>query len=154
MDRKPILSIVCAVVSVALLTCMALPAAAGSTRMVLLNPPPAGGLVLQVGESYTFDIEIRDGTPFVLAIAMPDAYYPGRAIVWHGNDIAHRARSATLQLTMTGKGPTTDLPAVCDWPEPGVCWPEGVAPASIVVGLRFEKGVVLSERFDFYVVVP
>ena len=142
------------VASLVLLTCLAAPAAATSARIVLLNPPPAGGLVLEVDESYTFDIEIRDGTPFVLAMAMPDAYYPGRAIIWHGNDIAHRARSATLHLTMTGKGPTATLPAVCDWPEPGVCWPEGTAPASIVVGVRFEKGLVLSERFDFYVVVP
>jgi hypothetical protein len=151
---KKTCSTICVVVSLAILTCLAAPTVATSTRIVLLKPPPAGGLVLEVDESYTFDIEIREGAPFVLAMAMPDAYYPGRAIIWHGNDIAHRARSATLHLTMTAKNSSADLPAVCDWPEPGVCWPEGTAPASIVVGVRFEKGLVLSERFDFYVVVP
>ena len=154
MGLKKTFGIIGVVVSIALLTCMVSSATAAGTRIDLLNPPPADGLYLAVGESYTFDLEIADGTPFILAMAMPDAYYPGRAIIWHGNDIAHQAKSATLHLTMTGKNSTAGLPVVCDWPEPGVCWPEGVAPASIVVGVRSEKGVVLSERFDFFVVVP
>jgi hypothetical protein len=154
MVMRKVFSTVGVVVSIALLTCMASSATAASTRIKLLKRPPAGRLVLEVGESHTFELEIAKGTPFILAVAMPDAYYPGRAIIWHGSDLAHHDNSATLSLTMTAKGSTAGLPAVCDWPEPGVCWPEGVAPASIVAGVRFKKGVVVSERFDFYVVVP
>ena len=151
---KKVLSTIGIVVAIALLTCIASSAMAADARIKLLKPPPGGKIELEVGESRTFDIKITGGTPFVLAIAMPDSYYPGRAIIWNGNDLVHRADSATLQLTMTAKGSTADLPEVCDWPEPGDCWPEGVAPASIVAGVRYTNGVVISERFDFYVVVP
>jgi hypothetical protein len=54
---------------------------------------------------------------------------------------------------MTGKKPTAGLPEVCDWPEPGDCWEEGVAPASIVVGVRFHGGRVVVEQFAFAVLV-
>ena len=151
---KKALSTISIVVAIALLTCMASSAMAAGTQIKLIKPPPGGRLELEVGESRTFDIRITGGTPFVLAIAVPDAYYPGRAIIWNGNDVAHHDDSATLQLTMTAKGSTADLAAVCDWPEPGDCWPEGVAPVSIVAGVRYTNGVVISERFDFYVVVP
>jgi hypothetical protein len=142
------------VMAIVLLTCMASPATADSSRITLLNPPPGGVLELAVGESYTFDIEVGSGPSFILAMAMPDAYYPGRAISWHGNDVAHAGDSAVLHLTMTAKGSTAGFDAVCDWPEPGTCWPDGVVPASVVVGVRFKQGEVLSERFDFSVVVP
>ena len=151
---KRTLSAMGIVMAIVLLTCMASPATAENSRITLLNPPPDGVLELAVGESYTFDIEIASGPSFILAVAMPDAYYPGRAISWHGNDIAHGENSAVLHLTMTGKGSTEEFEAVCDWPEPGMCWPDGVVPASIVVGVRFKQGVVISERFDFAVVVP
>jgi hypothetical protein len=122
----------------------------------LLNPPPDGLLELAVGESYTFHVEVVSVSeePFLWAVAMTDEYYPGRALYWHGQDRVNRDTSALLSLTMTGKKPTADLPAVCDWPEPGVCWPEGVAPASIVVGVRFQGGGVAVEQFAFAVLVP
>lgn len=142
------------VVSIVLLPWSAPPAAAAGARIKLLNRPPGGRLELGVGESYTFEIEVKSGEPFILAMAMTDAYYPGRGVFWHGNDAAHQGTSATLYLTMTGKNSTADLPAVCDWPEPGVCWPEGVAPVSIVAGVRYPGGLIISERFDFGVVVP
>jgi hypothetical protein len=151
---KRVFRIVGVLVVIALLTCMASSAMAAGTRIKLVKPPPGGKLVLEVGESRTFDIRIDSGTPFILAIAVPDAYYPGRAIIWNGNDLAHRTDSAVLQLTVTAKGSTADLPAVDNWPDSEVCWPEGVAPASIVAGVRYKNGVVVSERFDFYVVVP
>jgi hypothetical protein len=122
--------------------------------ITLLNPPPDGLLQLPVGESYTFQVEVLSNEPFLWAIAMTDEYYPGRALYWHGKDKVVRDTSALLSLTMTGKKPTADLPAVCDWPEPGVCWPEGVAPASIVVGVRFQGGRVAVEQFAFAVLVP
>jgi hypothetical protein len=151
---KRTLSAMSIVMAIVLLTYMASPATAAKSRITLLNPPKGGVLELEVGESYTFNIEIASGPSFTLAMAMPDAYYPGRAIAWHGNDIAHGGNSAVLHLTMTGKGSTADFEAVCDWPEPGTCWPDGVVPASIVVGVRSNQGEVLSERFDFVVVVP
>ena len=120
----------------------------------LLNPPKDGLLDLAVGESYTFDIAVTSDEPFTLAVAMTDAYYPGRGVFWHGIDRASRSTSALLQLTMTGKASTAGLPAVCDWPEPGYCWPDGVAPVSIVAGVRFAGGVTVSEVFPFAVVVP
>lgn len=142
------------VTSIVLLTCLTSSATAASPTIELLNPPPGGLLELDVGESYTFDILVTSDEPFILAIALPDAYYPGRGVFWHGNDIAHHATSAILHLTMTGKKSTADLHAVCDWPEPGDCWPEGVAPVSAVAGVRYKGGLVISERFDFSVVVP
>jgi hypothetical protein len=151
---KRLLTAVVVVVSTVLVAFFASSATADSTTIVLLNPPPAGLLELDVGESYTFDVAVTSDEPFILAIALPDAYYPGRGVFWHGNDTAHHATSAILHLTMTGKGSTAYLPAVCDWPEPGVCWPEGSAPVSIVAAVRFKRGIVVSERFDFAVVVP
>lgn len=129
-------------------------APAANVTIELLNPPPDGLLELEVGEAYTFDIQITSDDPFILAIALTDAYYPGRGVSWHGNDIAHHATSATLHLTMKSKNSTAGLAAVCDWPEPGTCWPEGVAPVSIVVGVRYKGGLVIVERFDFAAVVP
>lgn len=120
----------------------------------LLNPPKHGVLELDVGESYTFYIEVKSDTPFIRAMALTDAYYPGRGVFWNGSDGQAQATEALLELTMTGKASTADLWAVCDWPEPGVCWPEGVAPVGLAVGVRFGGGVVIAERFDFAVVVP
>lgn len=123
--------------------------------ITLLNPPPDGLLELAVGESYTFEVEVASDELFLWAIAMTDEYYPGRALYWHGQDRVNRDTSALLSLTMTGKKPTAGLPAVCDWPEPEVCWPDGVAPASIVVGVRFGRGGgVAVEQFAFAVLVP
>ncbi len=129
--------------------------AASSVRIKLLNPPPKNKpLELAVGESYTFEIKVTSNESFNLAMAMPDAYYPGRGVVWHGSDTENQNTSAILHLTMTGKGSTADLPAVCDWPEPGDCWPEGVAPVAIVMGARFAGGQVYAEQFSFAVIVP
>jgi len=151
---KKVLSTIGVVVAIALLTCMASSAMAANTQIKLIKPPPGGKLELEVGESHTFEIQIKSGTPFIMAMAMPDVYYPGRAIIFRGNDIAHHENTALLQLTMTAKGSTADFAAVCDWPEPGDCWPEGVVPVSIVAGVHYEQGVVVVEQFSFYVVVP
>lgn len=151
--RKLTLSVVTAAV---LLMCASSSqaTAAPTATITLLNPPPAGLLELAVGESYTFDVEITSDEPFVVAVAMVDQYYPGRGIYWHGSDRATQATSAVLHLTMTGKKPTADLSAVCDCPEPGDCWPAGVAPAAIAAGVRYKGGQVVAERFSFAVVVP
>ena len=129
--------------------------AAPSVAITVLGLPPENEpLVLAVGQTHTFYIQVESDEPFILAMAMPDAYYPGRGISWHKGDRAHHADSALLQLTMTGKKPTAGLPAVDDWPESGYDWPEGVAPVSITAGVRYKKGVVMAEQFPFAVVVP
>jgi hypothetical protein len=153
---KKVLTAISVMVMAVLLMCVASQATAAPppVSIKLLNPPKKGLLELAVGESYTFDIEITSDEPFLLAIAMTDQYYPGRGVFWHGSDRASQATSALLHLTITGKKSTADLAAVCDWPEPGYCWPEGVAPVSIVVGARYEGGLTFSERFPFAVVVP
>jgi hypothetical protein len=85
---------------------------------------------------------------------MIDAYYPGRGILVTGGDQASPGTYALLEITITGKNSTADLPAVCDWPEPGDCWPEGVAPVSIAAGMRYSGGGVYGEQFPFAVIVP
>lgn len=121
----------------------------------LLNPPPKNKpMELSVGESYTFDLSIESDEPFILAMAMMDAYYPGRGVFSPGGDRAAAGTSALLHLTITGRQATAFLPAVCNWPESGMCWPEGVAPLAIVVGVRFAGGLVVAEQHPFSVVVP
>jgi hypothetical protein len=123
-----------------------LPATAAAVKepvqIKLLNPPKKGELGLGVGESYTFDIEITSDEPFILAMAMGDEYYPGRGIFFSGIDSAHQGTYALLHLTVTGKESTDFLP-------------EGVCPIAVVAGVRFQGGVIFSERFDMNVrVVP
>jgi len=149
---KTILAKVSLVVLAILLTCIATPVtAAPDVRIKLLNKLP---MHLAVGESYTIDVRVSSDEPSILAMAMPDAYYPGRGIFFHGSDSAVHATKAVLHLTVTGKDSTADLAAVSNWPTPGENWPAGVAPASVVVGVRLKNGQVVAERFNFAVTVP
>lgn len=140
--------------AVALVVVLASPASRAAAQPVvtftLLTPLPTH---LAVGESYTIQVRVTSDEPFLMAMAMPDAYYPGRGIFYHGIDIATQATEAVLQLELTGKASTADLPAVQDWPSTED-WPAGVAPASVVVGVRFQNGQVVSQRFNFAVAVP
>jgi hypothetical protein len=138
---------------------MAIPASAAkpgpATTITLLNPPPGGLLTLNVGESHTFNILVTSSEPFVSAMAKVDIFYPGKGVFWHaGSDSASQATSAVLHLTVIGKKSTAGLPAVCDWPTEGTCWPEGVAPQDILAGVRFKGGQVSSNAFPFAVLVP
>ena len=128
--------------------------AAPGVSIKVMGLPGNKPLELEVGESYTFEVIVKSDEPFISATAMTDAYYPGRGVFSHGSDRATQDTSAVLYLTMTGKNSTADLPAVCDWPEPGDCWPEGIAPVSIVAGVRFPGGLAVGEQFPFAVVVP
>ena len=141
-------------VAVLLLAAWSSATAAPGVTIKVKSLPKNKPLELAVGESITFEINISSSEPFVLAVAMTDEYYPGRGIYWQGIDRESWATSATLHLTMTGKASTADLYAVCDWPEPGICWPEGVAPVAIAAGVRFQGGEVFGQQFPFAVVVP
>lgn len=125
-------------------------ASAPGVRITLLNKLPAQ---LAVGESYTVDIRVTSPEPFTFAAAMMDAYYPGRGVFRAGPDHASSGTQADLHLTLTGKESTSDLMAVTDWPA-DEDWLAGVAPLSIVVGMRYTNGQVVSERFTWAVTVP
>ncbi len=120
-----------------------------TVTFTLLNAPPTH---LAVGETYTIDIQVTSDTPFIWAVAMPTSYYPGRGIFFHGSDRASQGTSAVLHLTVTGKNSTADLPAVTDWPTTED-WPAGVAPAAVVVGVRFKNGETVSQWYPFAVTV-
>lgn len=152
---KKLLAIASVAAMVALLVCASGVQAQQEpdVRIRLVKKPPGGTLTLPVGESYTFEVRITSSEPFNLAMVMTDEYYPGRS-VFSTHDRAGGSTEATLYLTLTGKMSTAELWPVCDWPEPGVCWPEGVAPMSIVAGVRFASGAVVAERFDLAVLVP
>jgi hypothetical protein len=117
-------------------------------------PEEGQPLLLDVGETATFTITLTSDLPFILAAAMTDAYYPGRGVVWRGGDRTTHDTTATLYLTMTGKGSTAGLPAVYDWPDDGDEWPAGVAPVAIAAGARYQRGVMVVETFAFAVQVP
>lgn len=125
-----------------------------NVTITVLNPAPEAGLGLDVGEAYTFDIQVTSDDLFIMTIAQTDSYYPGRGVFWHGGDVATHSTSALLHLTVTGKRSTAELAAVYDWPFPEDCWPEGVAPLAIVVGVRFQGGEVVVDWFPFMVEVP
>jgi hypothetical protein len=120
----------------------------------LINPPAGGLLELDIDESHTFEIKITSDEPFVIAMVMTDAYYPGRGVFWHGGDRATHDTEATLHVTIKGKNSTSELFSVCGWPEPGICWPDGVAPVSITAGVRYRGGIVVARIFSFAVTVP
>jgi hypothetical protein len=116
------------------------------------EPPTA----LAVGETKTIRIEVRsDDREFLQAIAMINAYYPGRGVSFSGGDRVVNDTYALLELTIKGKNSTADLPGVCDWPLPGTpCTPDGAAPLAIAIGLRYKRGEVYGEYIPFAVTVP
>lgn len=125
---------------VAMLTLSLQSVAKADSYITLLNPPENGLLELEVGESYTFEVLVEGDRPFISAMALPDQFYPGRGIFFAGNDIVTRQSSAVLTLTVTGKNSTAGLP-------------NGVAPASVFVGVRYSDELVV-QQFDFFVSVP
>lgn len=116
------------------------PAQTPSVSISIPNFPPDGLLELEVGESYTFNIQVVSDQPFTNALALVNQYFPGRGIFYHGNDIATRSTTATLHLTVTGKESTASFP-------------NGMVPASVNVAVRFGREVVV-QTFEFFVVVP
>ena len=148
---KTVLSMVGVLALAIVLACIASPATAQPVvTFKLLNRLPTQ---LAVGESYTIQVRVISDEPFLMAVAMPDEYYPGRGIFFDGIDMATQATETILSLEVTGKNSTADLPAVQDWPTTED-WPAGVAPASVVVGVRYQGGQVVSQRFNFAVEVP
>lgn len=117
---------------------VATPAFGAPQTITFENPPPDGVLELAVGESHTLDLTVISDQAFIVAIALTDQFYPGRGVFFAGSDRETQSTRADLQLTITGKEATDFLP-------------DGVAPVAVVVGVRYQGGVVVSERFDFVV---
>ena len=149
---KKVFGTMSVMILLALLLSAWLPAAAASdqTKIKLLNPPKNGVLELGVGESYTLRVQVRSKEPFVWAMAKLDQYYPGRGIFATSSVHAPGGTTALLEITITGKNSTADLPAVSDWY--GQSWPAGVAPVAIVAGVQYPGGAI-GEYFPFMVIV-
>ena len=128
------------------------PLAEGGVTFQWISPPPS---TLKVGESYTIEMLVESpDRAFLQAVAMTNAYYPGRGVFFSGGDRVVRDTTAVLQLTVKGKNPTADLPSVCDWPLPGApCTEPGTAPLAIAVGVRYKGGEVYADHFPFAVAV-
>lgn len=128
------------------------PASAASPPAVtftLLTPLPTH---LAVGETAVIGVHVDSSEPFVMAIALSDAYYPGRGVRFDGSAAQPNATSADLYLTVIGRDSTTDLPAVQNWPA-DEDWAAGVAPLAVRVGARFAGGTVVGQSYLFSVVV-
>ena len=115
----------------------------------LLTPLPTE---LAVGETAVICVRVQSSEPFLMAIALSDAYYPGRGVRFDGSAAQPRATSADLCLTVTGRASTADLPAVQDWPA-DEDWAAGIAPLAVRVGARFPGGRIVGASFLFGVVV-
>ena len=136
----------------ATLMLVAAPAPATTTPTVtftLLTPLPTE---LAVGETATIGVRVESSEPFVMAIALSDAYYPGRGVLFDGSAAQPRATSADLYLTITGREPTADLAAVTDWPA-DEDWAAGAAPLAVRVGARFPGGGIVGMTYLFGVTV-
>ncbi len=122
---------------------------APTVTFTLLTPLPAE---LAVGETAVVCVRVESSEPFLMAIALSDAYYPGRGVRFDGSSAQPHATSADLCLTVTGTASTADLPAVENWAGEED-WPAGAAPLAVRVGARFPGGVVVGETFLFSVAV-
>lgn len=137
---KRILSLIGLTVLMVLLT-GALSAAAptpATTITLVQGLPP----VMNVGETYTVIVEADSDQQFLFAQALPSFQFVGKGVVAvQGGDHAGRGTHATLQVTFLAKSSTAGFP-------------EGVAPVSVVVGVRYSGGFVAVQRYDFMVRVP
>jgi len=122
---------------------------APTVTFTLLTPLPAE---LAIGESAVIGVRVESSQPFVMAIALSNAYYPGRGVSFDGSPAHPQDTSADLYLTITGRASTADLAAVQDWPA-DEDWPAGVAPVAVGVGARFTGGGVVGTQFPFAVAV-
>ena len=123
--------------------------AAPEVTFTLLTPLPTQ---LTVGQSATIGVRVQSSETFVMAIALSNAYYPGRGVAFDGSPAHPRDTSADLYLTITGRAPTAGLAAVENWPA-DEDWAAGAAPVAVAVGARFKGGGVVGMQFPFAVTV-
>ena len=127
----------------------ALAATQPDVTFTLLTPLPT---TLAVGETAVIGVHVESSEPFAMAIALSDAYFPGRGVRFDGSPAQAHDTSADLWLTITGTAPTAGLPAVTDWPV-DEDWPAGTLPLAVRAGVRFAGGYVASTAWLFGVTV-
>lgn len=98
---------------------------------------------MNVGDTATVIVDVTSDTPFLYAMALPSEYYPGRGVTAAVGDRVGQGQTARLEVTFTAKDPTDDFANA-----------PGYDPVSVVVGVRFAGGYVVSQRYDFIVTVP
>ena len=98
--------------------------------------------VMNVGETYTVTVHVTSDQPYTSVQAMANPHYPGKGVVSvGGGDRAGQGTEATLQVDFVAKSTTERME-------------NGVAPISLVVGVRYGGGYVAVHSFDFWVQVP
>lgn len=98
--------------------------------------------VMNVGDTYTVTVHVTSDQPFISAQAMANPHYPGKGVVSvGGGDRAGQGTEATLQVDFVAKSTTARME-------------NGLAPISLVVGVRYAGGYVAVQSFDFLVQVP
>jgi hypothetical protein len=109
------------------------------TTFTLVQGLPA---TMNVGDTHTVIVQVESDQPFISATALPSFQFPGKGVVAvQGGDRAGSGTSATLEVTFKAKGPTTKMP-------------NGIAPVSVVVGVRYAGGYVAVREYVFNVTVP
>ena len=99
--------------------------------------------VMNVGETHTVVVHVDSDQEFLFAQALPSFQFVGKGVVAvQGGDHEGRNTSATLEITFKAKSSTANFPG------------GGVAPVSVVVGVRYAGGYVAVQRYDFTVQVP
>lgn len=114
---------------------------ANNATITLLNPPANNEVYLNVGDTFTPEAYVNSDVEFIWAVAGSDFYYPGnRYVTGQSRDRVGKDTTATLALTYTAVGSTADLDG-------------GYAPVSMIVGVRYQGGVVVSQQFNFAIYV-
>jgi hypothetical protein len=109
------------------------------TTFTLVQGLPA---TMNVGDTHTVIVQVESDQQFISATALPSFQFPGKGVVAvQGGDRAGSGTSATLEVTFKAKGPTTKMP-------------NGIAPVSVVVGVRYAGGYVAVREYVFNVTVP
>ena len=104
--------------------------------------------VMNVGDTATVIVKVQSAPAFLFAQALPSQYFPGRGVVAAQGDRVGQNTEAILEITFTAKSSTANFPGTPDFPN------GGVAPVSVVVGVRYAGGYVVVQRYDFAVQVP
>lgn len=113
---------------------------APTPTITFVNLPADNVLVLSVGQTYTFEVQVESDQPFIHAQLGLTQYFPGRSIFSEGIQMSHQGNQATLHLTVTGKAPTAKFP-------------DGQVLVTLITGVRYQGGYVVSDARPFYIVV-
>lgn len=110
------------------------------TTFTLVSGLPS---TMNVGETFTVEVQVDSDVPFNAVQALPSFMFPGKGVVAvQGGDRAGRGTSATVEVTFQAKSSTAGFPG------------GGVAPVHVVVGVRYAGGFVAVKDYLFNVTVP